>query len=130
MSVQKIARFAKPQQKSVSQESPVGRFFVFFNLKKNAQVPWFNSHKKGNEPHPGLLHCGFFLSEAAQVSPLGGEVGHMPAQLPLRWVKTLEPWVLNAFLVRSERKFAQTKFANALISKFRLSSNGGHVNIS
>ena len=49
----------------------------------------------------------------------------MSAQLPLRWVKTLEPWVPNFFGTLNERKFAQTKLANALISKFRLSSNEG-----
>ena len=44
------------------------RFFVFFNQKKTAQVAWFNSHKKGKEPHPGLLHCRTF--EAIDSRPI------------------------------------------------------------
>ena len=39
------------------------RFFVFFNKKKTAQVAWFNSHKKGKEPHPDLLHCRIFEAQ-------------------------------------------------------------------
>ena len=36
------------------------RFFVFFNNNKTAKVALFNSHKKGKEPHPGLLLCVIF----------------------------------------------------------------------
>ena len=43
--------------------------------------------------------------------------------------RTLEPWVLSLSLARPGRNFAHTKLANALISKFRLSSNEGHVSI-
>ena len=75
-------------------------------------VAWFNSLRKAKSRRAGRIRVYFTVDffEAAQVSPLG-EVGHMPAQLPLRWVNTLEPWVLNLFLVRSERNFAQANEA-------------------
>ena len=36
------------------------RFFVFLNKQKTAQLAWFNSHKKGKEPHSSLRHCRSF----------------------------------------------------------------------
>ena len=36
----------------------------------------------------------------------------------------MEPWVVNIFLVRSERKLAQTKLANALIPPRALATSG------
>ena len=32
------------------------------------------------------------------------EVEHVPAQPVLRWVTTLEPWVLNIFVIEHERQ--------------------------
>ena len=51
---------ARGRNKKPSVKKARLRFFVFFNRKKTAQVAWFNSHKKGKEPHPGLRNCIIF----------------------------------------------------------------------
>ena len=55
------AALSRPRNKQNSlANKATTAFFVFFNKKKTAQVAWFNSHKKGKEPHPGLLQCIIF----------------------------------------------------------------------